>query len=76
MKTRSLLTTVSTLAVTARATMAQGVPPGPISETAPATTWGVFGMESSAGVMIGLVMMLVFILAIVAVSRSDRTTIA
>lgn len=45
------------------------------NEAMPAT-WTVFGIDSTAGVMIGLVLMLVFILAIVAVSRSDRTTIA
>lgn len=43
---------------------------------APAATWTVFGMDSTAGVMIGLVLMLVFILAIVAVSRNERTTVA
>jgi hypothetical protein len=43
---------------------------------APSTTWTVFGMDSTAGVMIGIVLMLVFILAIVAVSRNERTTVA
>lgn len=63
----------ATALATTTSVMAQAVPP--VSE-APATTWSVFGMDSTAGVMIGLVLMLVFILAIVAVSRSDRTTIA
>ena len=43
---------------------------------APSSTWTVFGMDSTAGVMIGIVLMLVFILAIVAVSRNERTTVA
>lgn len=34
-------------------------------------TWTVFGMDSTAGVMIGVVLMLVFVLAIVAVSRNE-----
>jgi len=39
-------------------------------------TWTVFGMDSTSGLMIGIVLMLVFILAIVAVSRNERTTSA
>jgi hypothetical protein len=39
--------------------------------TAPGYT--VFGMDSTAGVMIGIVLMLVFILAIVAFSRNERS---
>jgi hypothetical protein len=67
------LTLLAAALATTSTVMAQAAPP--ISE-APATTWSVFGMDSTAGVMIGLVLMLVFILAIVAVSRSDRTTVA
>lgn len=48
----------------------------PGAPAAPSGTWTVFGMDSTAGVMIGVVLMLVFILAIVAVSRNERTTIA
>jgi heme/copper-type cytochrome/quinol oxidase subunit 2 len=46
-----------------------------IPAPAPSATWTVFGMDSTAGVMIGIVLMLVFILAIVAVSRNERTTV-
>lgn len=44
-----------------------------VAQDLPPATWTVFGMGSSAGVMIGLVLMLVFILSIVAVSRNERT---
>ena len=44
-----------------------------VPRAVPAATWTVFGMDSSAGVMIGLVLMLVFILSIVAVSQNERT---
>lgn len=47
------------------------------SEPAPtsSTNWTVFGMDSTSGVMIGIVLMMVFVLAIVAVSRDERTTV-
>ena len=40
---------------------------------APSSSTSLFGMDSAAGVMIGVALMLVFILAIVAVSRNERT---
>ena len=67
-------TTALALLASASTALAQAIPdvPSPV----PTATWSVFGMDSTAGVMIGLVLMLVFILAIVAVSRNDRTTVA
>lgn len=44
--------------------------------TTPAPSWTVFGLDSTAGVMIGIVLMLVFVLAIVAVSRNEGATVA
>lgn len=64
--------------IAAASACAQGTPVAPADPAAPApsSTWTVFGMDSTAGVMIGIVLMLVFILAIVAVSRNERTTVA